>query len=189
MLQTDVCTKRRRDQRANPNRAICGKSSYKSSCSEIPPRVDQIEHQIPRTSQPQPTEFFLVARSHLHRTTSSLESCQRLTRRQRSYEPFRHGLDTMRPGKGCSSCRERHLKCVTEPGNASCTRCLEAERECTFGPKYRFKQVAYVDGPSKGSKGGRQDLSYDKDQVWVSTRKHRESVELEVYGMDWLTRM
>ncbi|KAF2159839.1 hypothetical protein M409DRAFT_70737 [Zasmidium cellare ATCC 36951] len=77
----------------------------------------------------------------------------------------------MRPGKGCASCRDRHLKCVTESGNTSCTRCLEAERQCTFGPKYLFRQVSHVDGPGQGVKG-RQELSYGRDQVWVSTRKH-----------------
>ena len=77
----------------------------------------------------------------------------------------------MRPGKGCASCRERHLKCLTEPGNKKCTRCSEAGRECTFGPKYRFRQVSHLDGTSQADRS-RQELSYARDQKWVSTRKH-----------------
>lgn len=79
----------------------------------------------------------------------------------------------MRPGKGCASCRDRHLKCVTEPGHKVCTRCFEADRECVFAPKFRFRQVTSVEAGN--AKGARQDLSYEKDQVWVSTKKSCES--------------
>ncbi|EME43115.1 hypothetical protein DOTSEDRAFT_132735 [Dothistroma septosporum NZE10] len=75
----------------------------------------------------------------------------------------------MRPGKGCASCRERHLKCHTKTGSAKCTRCLEADRECTFAPKYRFRPVAHVDGSTPGD--SRLQLRHSKDQPWVSTRK------------------
>ncbi|KAM3417432.1 hypothetical protein BST61_g5678 [Cercospora zeina] len=76
----------------------------------------------------------------------------------------------MRPGKGCKSCRERHIKCVREKGSASCTRCLESDRACHFGPRYRFKQVAHVDSGVHGVRA-RQELHFGEEQVWVNTRK------------------
>ncbi|KAF7194924.1 Transcription activator AMTR1 [Pseudocercospora fuligena] len=89
----------------------------------------------------------------------------------------------MRPGKGCESCRERHLKCVTEAGSKTCTRCLEADRECLFGPKFRFKQVAYVDAGSNG--GRKQELTYEKNQVWVNTRKHFSFILEDGSGLEY----
>lgn len=77
----------------------------------------------------------------------------------------------MRPGKGCESCRERHVKCLTEKGRSACTRCLGGNRVCQFAPKFRFKEVAYVDLGSHGSRS-RQSLTYGKHQVWVNTRKN-----------------
>lgn len=41
-----------------------------------------------------------------------------------------------------------------------------------FAPKFRFRQVASVEAGN--AKGARQDLSYEKDQVWVSTKKSCE---------------
>ncbi|KAF2208648.1 hypothetical protein CERZMDRAFT_48636 [Cercospora zeae-maydis SCOH1-5] len=79
----------------------------------------------------------------------------------------------MRPGKGCESCRERHIKCVRDKGSESCTRCLESDRACNFGPKYRFKQVAHVDSGVNGVRA-RQELNFGEEQVWVNTRKRCE---------------
>ncbi|KAM0719132.1 hypothetical protein Q7P37_005037 [Cladosporium fusiforme] len=77
---------------------------------------------------------------------------------------------TMRNGKGCQSCRSRHVKCVTEPGSPICTRCKEGDRSCVFDSKFRFREVRHVDTASQGVRS-RTHLIYEDDQLWVPTRE------------------
>ncbi|KAF2721433.1 hypothetical protein K431DRAFT_268484 [Polychaeton citri CBS 116435] len=76
----------------------------------------------------------------------------------------------MRIGKGCQSCRIRHLKCVINEGQSRCGRCAEADRECNFDGKFRFKQVSHVDTTSQGIRS-RTRLTHNEDQDWVTTEQ------------------
>lgn len=76
----------------------------------------------------------------------------------------------MRANKGCQSCRIRHVKCVTKPGQSICNRCQESKRKCVFDPLWRFKQVSHVDTASQGIRS-RTELRYSQDQPWVPLRK------------------
>ena len=84
-----------------------------------------------------------------------------------SLEPFEVG---MRPGKGCESCRERHLKCVITDRQSACTRCAEVGRDCNFSPRFKFRRVSHVDTASQGVRS-RTTLEYEDNQTWVSTGK------------------
>ncbi|GIZ47553.1 hypothetical protein CKM354_001064100 [Cercospora kikuchii] len=90
----------------------------------------------------------------------------------------------MRPGKGCEECRTRHIKCVVEKGSEACTRCLESDRACHFGPKYRFKQVAHVDSGFNGVRA-RQELNFGEEQVWVNTRKRLSFILEDGNGLEY----
>ncbi|KAK3709107.1 hypothetical protein LTR37_011086 [Vermiconidia calcicola] len=78
------------------------------------------------------------------------------------------------------------LKCVIKSGEKSCTRCGESNRKCTFDPKFRFRQVSYVDTSSSGSRS-RTDLSYDQDQPWVSTLNPLNFVLEDGTGLEYGT--
>ena len=79
-------------------------------------------------------------------------------------------IKTMRPGRGCKSCRKKHAKCITEDGASACVRCIDSGHVCDFEPRIRFKEVKHVDAASKGP-GVRVELSFEEDQVWVSTNQ------------------
>lgn len=74
----------------------------------------------------------------------------------------------MRNSTGCQTCRDKHLKCVQEPGSNECQRCRETGQICRRDSNFRFKPVISVRQKTVG--GGAEDfwLTYDDDQVWVS---------------------
>lgn len=78
------------------------------------------------------------------------------------------------------------LKCVIKGGEKSCTRCGESNRKCTFEPRFRFRQVSYVDTSSSGSRS-RTNLSYDQDQPWVSTLNPLNFVLEDGTGLEYGT--
>ncbi|KAK8183121.1 hypothetical protein IWZ00DRAFT_368909 [Phyllosticta capitalensis] len=76
----------------------------------------------------------------------------------------------MRTSVGCHACRDRHLKCTTQPGEDKCKRCITSGRECRRGLTIRFRPVTSV--REKRAEAGKLDhvqLDYRKDQVWVET--------------------
>ena len=75
-----------------------------------------------------------------------------------------------RPGESCTRCRERHFKCVIEPGQRVCKKCRSADKKCQIPERVRFKHVAYVDNPSRGS-STRTYLDYAHDQEWVTSKE------------------
>ncbi|TIA49026.1 hypothetical protein D6C77_09704, partial [Aureobasidium pullulans] len=93
----------------------------------------------------------------------------------------------MRPGRGCKSCRKKHAKCITEDGASACVRCIDSGHVCDFEPRIRFKEVKHVDAASKGP-GVRVELSFEEDQVWVSTNQPcKFIIEDVVNGTEWDT--
>lgn len=49
-------------------------------------------------------------------------------------------------------------------------RCKEADRQCVFDSKFRFREVRHVDTASQGVRS-RTHLVYEDDQLWVPTRE------------------
>lgn len=85
----------------------------------------------------------------------------------------------MRPGKGCRSCRERHVRCVVVDGQSTCTRCAESNRNCVFEPRFRFRRVSHVETASQGVRS-RTTLDYEQAQEWVPTQQTRKRDERDL---------
>lgn len=53
-----------------------------------------------------------------------------------------HGA--MKPRSSCEVCRQRRRRCMVRPGAKRCDLCEAADKECYFGPKYRFQRAETV---------------------------------------------
>lgn len=75
----------------------------------------------------------------------------------------------MRTSTGCHSCRDKHVRCVTQPGSTICDRCSKAGRECRRGLTIRFRPVTSVreKRAAASDKDKTCELSWKASQVWV----------------------
>jgi hypothetical protein len=89
----------------------------------------------------------------------------------------------MVPKFGCTSCRDRHIKCVLNKESKSCVACDKTGRECIQDCFFRFKSVKSVSQRS-GRDTRHVSLSYSPQQIWLPIPKTLDFVVESGRGFD-----